>query len=135
MFKAIQTSVSGLIASSSRLNAAANNIVNSQVKSSPQSQGATVAGQAFKAGYTPQRVEQTSLPTGGTRATTIPVSPASLSVYDPSSSFAGEGGLVNVPNVSFPTEIAELIKASQAYKANLKTLNTIDETFKALLKV
>jgi len=135
MFKAIQTSVSGLIASSTRLNVAANNIVNSQVKSSPQSQGATVAGQAFKAGYTPQRVEQTSLPTGGTRATTIPVSPASLSVYDPSSPYAGEGGLVNVPNVSFPAEIAELIRASQAYKANLKTLNTIDETFKALLKV
>ncbi|VAX02051.1 hypothetical protein MNBD_ALPHA03-342 [hydrothermal vent metagenome] len=135
MFKAIQTSVSGLIASSTRLNVAANNIVNSQVRSSPEAQGTAVAGQTFKAGYTPQRVEQTSLPTGGTRATTISVSPASLSVYDPSSSFAGEGGFVNLPNVSFPAEIAEMIRASHAYKANAKTLSSIDETFKALLKV
>lgn len=135
MFKAIQTSVSGLLASSQRLNVAASNIVNSQVKSSPSAKGNAAPGLAFNPGYTPKRVEQTTTAGGGTRTSTVPVSPASLSVYDPSSPLAGKEGTVNIPNVSFPVEIAEMKRASQAYKANAAMLKTLDETFKSLLKV
>jgi len=134
MFKAIQTSVSGLIASSVRLNAVASNIANAQVKSTPG--GTTAPGRrAFSAGYTPQRVEQSTTGSGGVRATVVPVSPASLTIFDPTSPLANSQGAVNIPNVSLPVEIAELTRASQAYKANAKVLKTLDETFKTLLKI
>ncbi len=133
MFKAIQTSVSGLIASSVRLNAVASNIANINVKSTPK--GKAPDGLTFSAGYTPVRVEQTTTGSGGVRATMVPVSPASLSVFDPTSPFANEQGAVNIPNISLPAEIAELARASHAYKANAKVLKTLDETFKILLKI
>ncbi|PCI49341.1 MAG: hypothetical protein COB49_04970 [Alphaproteobacteria bacterium] len=128
MFKAIQTSVSGLIASSVRLNAAASNIANSQVKSTPNVL-------TFSAGYTPVRVEQSTTGGGGVRATVVPVSPASLSIFDPTSPLANSQGAVNIPNISLPAEIAELNRASQAYKANARVLKTLDDTFRTLLKI
>lgn len=133
MFKAIQTSVSGLLASTVRFNAAASNIVNAHVKSTPA--GSTPSGGAFNASYSPQQVTQTTTAGGGVRATVVPVSPASLTVFDPTSPLSSAQGLVNIPNVSLPAEIAELTRASQAYKANAKVLKTLDETFKTLLKI
>lgn len=133
MFKAIQTSVSGLIASSVRLNAAANNIANTHVKSTPK--GTVPNALTFNAGYSPLRVEQSPTATGGVRATVVPVSPASLAIFAPSSPFANEQGAVNIPNISLPAEIAELTRASHAYKANAKIFKTLDDTFKTLLKI
>lgn len=133
MFKAIQTSVSGLIASSVRLNAVANNIANVHVKSTPK--GTVPSGLVFSAGYTPQRVEQSTTGTGGVRATVVPVSPASLTIFDPTSPFANGQGAVSIPNISLPAEIAEMKRASHAYKANAKVLKTLDDTFKTLLKI
>ncbi|PCI32165.1 MAG: flagellar biosynthesis protein FlgC [Alphaproteobacteria bacterium] len=133
MFKALQTSVSGLIASSTRLNVAASNIVNARVASSPK--GTTGPRQTFRAGYSPQRVAQTTTAGGGVRATGAPVSPASLSVYDPTSPFANEQGAVDMPNVSLPVEISELRRARHAYEANAKVIKTLDDTFKTLLKI
>lgn len=133
MFKAIQTSVSGLIASTTRLNAAASNIANMHVKSTPKR--AAPNGLVFDPGYTPVRVEQTTTGSGGTRARTVPVSPASLTIYDPSSPLANGQGAVNIPNVSLPTEIGELKRASHAYKANALVLKTLDDTFKTLLEI
>ncbi len=135
MFKAIQTSVSGLIASTTRLNVAASNIAGSQVKSTPSENGTAPAGLVFNAGYTPRRVEQSTTGTGGVRTTVVPVSPASLMVFDPASPLSNGEGFVNIPNVSLPAEIGELIKASQTYKANAKVLKTLDDTFKFLLKI
>jgi len=135
MFKAIQTSVSGLIASSTRLNAAASNIANSHVKSTASGNITSGSGQVFNAGYTPVRVSQSTTEQGGVRTRVVPVTPASLTIYDPYSPLASDGGFVNIPNVSLPAEIAELTRASHAYKANAKVLRTLDETFKTLLKV
>jgi len=126
MFKAIQTSISGLLASTVRVNAAASNIVNAQVRSRTS---------ASAAGYAPQRVQQTTTATGGVGAAIVPVSPASLAIFDPASPLSDENGIVNIPNVSLPAEIAELTRASQAYKANAKVLKTLDDTFKILLKI
>lgn len=125
MFKAIQTSVSGLIASSLRLDVAANNIVNAQNRSP--------AGKS--PAFTPQHIEQTPTASGGVRATVIPTSPASLTIFDPASPLSSAQGFVNIPNVSLPAEIGELTRASQAYKANATVLKTLDETFKTLLKI
>ncbi len=134
MFKAIQTSVSGLIAATSRANVAASNIVNSHVASTPATRGVAATGESFR-GYVPQRTEQTTSPSGGVRAHAVPVSPASLTVYDPTSPLAGDQGTVNIPNVSLPAELAELSRASHAYKANAAVLKTLDETFRALVKI
>ena len=133
MFKALQTSVSGLIASSTRFNGAASNIVNARVASSPK--GSTGPRQTFKIGYTPQRVAQTTTTGGGVRATGAPVSPASLAIYDPTSPFANEQGTVDMPNVSLPIEISELKRARHAYEANAKAVKILDDTFKTLLKI
>ncbi len=124
-----------MIASTTRLNAAAGNIANSQVKSTPSASGTVPAGLVFNAGYTPQRVEQSTTGSGGVRATVVPVSPASLTVFDPASPLSNGEGFVNIPNVSLPAEIGELIRASQTYKANAKVLKTLDDTFKSLLKI
>lgn len=135
MFKAIQTSVSGLLAATSRANVAASNIVNAQVASTPAGQGgAPTTGETFR-GYTPRRTEQTTTPSGGVRAHAAPVNPASLTVYDPASPLASEQGMVNIPNVSLPAELAELSRASHAYKANAAVLKALDETFNALVKI
>ncbi len=125
----MQTSVSGLIASTVRANTAASNIVNSNVR------GTTKGATSFKAGYTPLQVEQTTTVTGGVRTNTVPVSPSSLTVYDPRSPLANQQGAVNIPNVSLPIEFAELNRASHTYKANAKVLKTLDDTFKTLLKI
>jgi len=133
MSNAIQTSLSGLIASSVRANAAASNIVNSQVTSSLKG-SASLRG-PFQTGYTPIQVQQTTTRLGGTHANVVPVSPSSLAIYDPRSPLANEQGAVGIPNVSLPAEIAELRKASHAYQANAKALKTLDDTFKTLLKI
>lgn len=133
MFAGLQTTLSALIASSVRFNTAASNIVNAGVKSTPGK--ATASGPVFRAGYTPQRVIQTTTGSGGVRASIVPVSPASLSVFDPTSPLGNEKGLVNIPNVSLPVEIAELQKASIAYKANARMLKTLDATFRTILKI
>jgi len=134
MFKAIQTSVSGLIASTTRMNVAASNIVNAQVKSTPKGTPPS-SPFAFNAAYNPQHVEQSTTTDGGTRATVIPTSPASLTLFDPSSPLSNGQGFVDIPNVSLPAEIGELTRASQAYKANAAVIRTLDETFKTLLKI
>ncbi len=134
MFKAIQTSVSGLVAATDRANVAASNIANALVKSTPPKKGSVPSGLVFSAGYTPQRVEQSTTSSGGVRTTIVPVSPASLSVFDPTSPLANEQGNVNIPNVSLPAEIAELIRAKHAYKANAKVIMSLNDTYEILLK-
>lgn len=133
MFTGIQTTVSALIASTVRFNTAASNIVNSQVKSSPGNSGAS--GPVFSAGFTPQKVIQSTTGSGGVTTSVVPVSPASLTIFDPASPLGNKDGMVNIPNVSLPAEIGELQKASFAYKANARVLKTLDDTFKILLKV
>lgn len=125
MFKAIQTSVSGLIASTTRLNVAASNIVNSQVKSTPGDSN----------GFAPRHVEQTSTGSGGVRAAVVITSPSSLAIFDPASPLANDEGQVNIPNVSLPAEIGEITRASQAYKANANVLKALDENLKILLSI
>ncbi len=92
-------------------------------------------GLTFSPGYTPLRVEQTTTSGGGVRATTVPVSPASLTIFDPTSPLANNQGAVNIPNVSLPAEFGELTRAKHAYKANANVLKTLDDTFKTLLKI
>jgi len=137
MFPGLQNTVSALISATVSLDTAASNIANSQVQSTPPKAGAVgpVFSPGARAGYAPQRVIQTTTGSGGVRASVVPVSPASLAIYDPASPLSNSEGLVNIPNVSLPVEIAKLREASFVYKANIKVLETLDNSFKTLLKI
>ncbi|WP_321392376.1 flagellar basal body rod protein FlgC [Emcibacter sp.] len=130
MINAINTSLSGLLASTSKLNVAASNIANSRTTSTPKGTFAanTTAAALGSKAYTPLRHEQSSNKYGGVMSYNIPVNPASLTAYSPDDPMANEEGYVAVPNVNEFVEVGEMIKASNAYKANAKVLSTLAET-------
>jgi flagellar basal-body rod protein FlgC len=101
-----------------RLDAAANNIANSQdtAPTSPQ------PGQPTP--YQPVEVAQTQAPGGGTHATFRPVTPASNSIFDPNSPFADANGLVAAPNTDTAQQLVNTNVASVSYDANLKVIET-----------
>ncbi len=45
-------------------------------------------------------------------------------IYDPGNPAANEDGMVELPNVQIPIEMVDLVTASRAYEANLKSLQT-----------
>ena len=48
-------------------------------------------------------------------------------VYDPGHPDADENGFVLMPNVTLPHEMVDLVTASRAYEANLKSMETFKE--------
>ena len=135
MINAINTSLSGLLASTSKLSVAASNIVNSRTTSTPKGSfaaDATAAAAGNKA-YTPLKHGQSSNKYGGVMSYNIPVNPASLTAYAPDDPAASEEGYVAVPNVNEFVEVGEMIKATNAYKANAKVLSTLAEVEESFL--
>ena len=130
MLQAIQIGLSGLVASSSRLQIAANNIVNINTTSQVPEATQTLAGQQA---YQPQRAQNTPLATGGVRTTPVPVTPSQLTIFSPSDLNANEDGLVNIPNISLAEEIVQLKIAAQTYKANAMVIRVAAEIEDALL--
>ncbi len=137
MINGISTSLSGLLAASTRANTAANNIVNAFNTSSPAGGETSTAAVRTARAYVPQRVINTSQKNGGVTATKVPVNPSSLTVFNPNDPVANEQGFVDVPNVDHAVEFSELIKAKHAYKANatvLRTLSDIEDSALDILK-
>lgn len=125
-----QIAVSGLNAQWTRVSVAASNIANAR------SVGVNPApGADNSAAYTPQRVQQVSLVDGGVRVDTLPVSPPSLPVFDPSNPDANADGVAFLPNVSLEAELVEVLQASAAFKANLKVIQTQDELLGSLVDI
>ena len=85
--------------------------------------------------YEPQRVVQTSGPEGGVRAVSVPITPPSVQVFDPSNPAANADGLVAQPNISLEEEFVVQLQAKLAYKANLAALETQNEVLGELLDV
>ncbi|HKA75961.1 MAG TPA: flagellar basal body protein, partial [Pseudolabrys sp.] len=81
--------ISGLNAASLRLQVAASNIANS-LSDGPLPDAANAA--SFPAAYTPLRVTQSEVAGGGTSAATTAVSPATVSIFDPTAPFADSVG-------------------------------------------
>ncbi len=117
MVSPLSVALSGLAAASKRVFVSANNIVNAQ------STGDGQAGNGFK----PQTVEQASVSPGGVKAVTRPVAPPTLPVFNPDHSAADKDGFVQMPNVSLEREIVEMMMAVNAYRANLKVIETADQ--------
>src|SRR5262245_3423268 len=88
--------ISGLIAADLRLQVAASNIANLRSEGPPP--GAPNPGDVPPA-YSALRVNQTDVVGGGTLATVVAGSPATVQSYDPSAFFADANGMVASPNV------------------------------------
>ena len=126
---AMNIAVSGLQASGKRMAVSANNVAN--MNSTLTSKN----GQTVKEPFIAQQVNQTSLASGGVKATTRPVDPPYVEVYDADDAAAGENGVTKYPNVNLEEEVVNQITASYDYKANLKVIKRADEMMKSLLDI
>ena len=115
---ATNIALTGLNAAETRLSVSANNIANQS------SAKQLVNGKVVNQPYTPQQVQQTSLPGGGTQAQVADINPATVTV-----------GGQPLPNVDQSNEIVQQSIASYDFKANLKTIKVQDQMQKSLLDI
>lgn len=125
MINSITTSLSGLQASSLKLNASASNIANASSIGSLEEGGHQA--------YTPVDVVQTSGGGGTVEATLVARDPASITSFAPGSPFANSQGLVAAPNVNLDEEIINTLEAEHNYKASAAALATAQELSETLL--
>lgn len=144
MIGAMSTALSGLQASTRRVEASASNIVNARdsIRTADArtsgTQPAETAPSAPPAGdeppvYRPVRVAQEAMAGGGVRTELVEISPPHTLVYRPDDRLADADGYVARPNVDYATELVELRQAEDAYKANLKVIETADRMIGTLL--
>jgi flagellar basal-body rod protein FlgC len=69
---------------------------------------------------------------GGTVAIVRPLIPAPRAAYEPSASFADQGGFVASPNVDLLGEVTSLMEASLGFRANLAVFETASDMMRAL---
>ena len=128
MIGAISTALTGLIASSKKVEASASNIANI---SSAGSLDPASPNQPYQALTT----IQTANGTGGVSATNIPKQPGVVNAYAPDSPFANADGLVGAPNVDLAEEAVNLKIAELTYKANIGVLKTAQEMSEELSRL
>lgn len=132
MINAIQTALSGLVASTKRVEASASNIANIGTAGSLDDAG--------NAPYAPiSTVQQTQTDSQGNAtgvtAENLPRENAFVPAYDPDSPFANSEGFVGVPNVNLAEEAVNLKLAEATYKANIAVLETVNELSDELLSI
>jgi flagellar basal-body rod protein FlgC len=131
LFSATGISASGLTAERLRMEVAANNIANAHTTKSAdggpyrrqQVVFAEVVDQTVRRGSqgAPQSIEGLK----GVQVVGIEKDQSPLErVYNPGHPDADAEGFIEMPNVSLPTEMIELMTANRAYEANLKSLQT-----------
>ncbi|MFH1157502.1 MAG: flagellar basal body rod C-terminal domain-containing protein [Pseudomonadota bacterium] len=133
MVDAVSIALSGLMAQSQRLAASASNIANAGttgVLPTGESPASTV--------YRPLSVSTIALTAGtgmggGVRAEVTSDPDGYSPVYDPSSVYANNEGLVAAPNVDLTREIVNLIEIKSLFKANLSVIKTYDKMMGELL--
>lgn len=126
MIGAISTALTGLFASSKRVEASASNIAN---MSSVGSLDPSSPNQPYEALTTIQTANET----GGVTATNIPKQPGFVTAFAPDSPFANAEGMVGVPNSDLTEDVMNLKLAEIAYKASLATIKTASEMSDELL--
>lgn len=134
MFNVINTSLSGVLAASNRVETSARNLVNSGTTSPTKAKQAENPAFRIDRAYIPEKSVQIPLKGGGVRTENIAVKPASLSIFSPYSPISDDQGLVEVPNIDPTVEIAEINRATHAYKSNAAVLKKLDQTFEGFLE-
>jgi flagellar basal-body rod protein FlgC len=120
----IANALSGLTAARQRLEVSAANVANAN--SDGVVPGSSSDPQAPQV-YTPLRVEQVPLVSGGTFATVLPVDPRLVRRFVPDSPAANADGIIASPNVDLVGEGINQLTATQAYKANLRLIQVAQE--------
>ena len=124
--------VSGMLAASTRLEVAADNIANAR------SSGA-IPGSDAPAGSpapaTPHRVDTVEIAGGGTKAVVSNVSPAYTVAHDPSAPYADSKGDVAQPNIDLGTEVVNAVTARYAFAANALVFKVSDRMMQDLLDI
>ena len=128
MIGAISTALTGLIASSKKVEASASNIAN---MGSAGSLDPANPNRPYEALTT----VQTANGTGGVTATNVPKKPGFVNAYAPDSPFANSEGMVGAPSVDLAEEAVNLKIAEITYKANISVLKTADEMSDELMRV
>jgi flagellar basal-body rod protein FlgC len=124
--------LSGMMAASTRLQVAANNIANAS-SSGPSPSSSNAAD--YPAAYSAQRVDQVNIQGGGTRAIVRNASPATTSEYDPSAPYADSNGMVAGPNVDIAGEAVQLLSARVSFAMNAPVMRTQSQMMRSLLDV
>ena len=126
MIGAATIALSGALAQSDRVLAAASNLANQRSTGAlPAADGKAPTGKS--PAYQPVGATTVAQPGGGAITGYRPITPAVLPGYDPASPNANEQGLVAVPNVDSGQEILSLSTARTAYKTNLAVLRATDQ--------
>jgi flagellar basal-body rod protein FlgC len=128
IFAGMQISSSGLAGERLRMEVAANNIAN--VHSTRTAEGGAyrrqrVSFQAVMNDTLSANVSPDADTLRGVRVLGVTPDESPLTkVHDPGHPDADESGFVELPNVSLPQEMVDLVTASRAYEANLKSMET-----------
>ena len=91
MTQALTSSLGALLAQGARLQVSAENLANLHSLGAAKTPDGGDNG-----GFRPQRVELSSAPDGGVRARRVPITPASVRVFDPGDSRADAEGFINL---------------------------------------
>ncbi len=124
----MQISASGLSGERLRMEVAANNIANAHSTHTPE--GGPYRRQRVSFAAAMDRVGQTGTTgnlngLGGVQVLGVTPDNSPLpTVYDPGHPDANKDGYVTMPNVTLPHEMVDLVTASRAYEANLKSMET-----------
>lgn len=124
IFSAAGVSASGLTAERQRMEIASHNIANAHATRTetgePYRRQRAIFAEVLNA--TAGRNGPVNA-LGGVQVTGIQNDPSPLpQVHDPGHPDADENGMVRMPNVQIPHEMVDLLTASRAYEANLKSL-------------
>jgi len=118
--------LSGMRASSARLNASASNIANVGSTGTLASAGTPYADPAEPRVYTPLRAQSVPLAGGGVASSIQPQVGAYRAVQDPASPYADANGMIAAPDIDLASELVEHLSAALAFKANLSVIRTAD---------
>lgn len=125
-FNAFNISSSGLTAERLRMEVVANNIANASVtrtaEGGPYRRKDVVFESAMNRASVFQDGHAATTGLGGVNVLGIIEDPSEFQrVYNPAHPDADRDGFVNLPNVNLPIEMVNLITATRAYEANLKS--------------
>lgn len=117
---------SGLSAERLRMEVAANNLANANTTSTPE--GGPYRRQVVRFGSVMSETigKRTNADGfGGVEVLGVAADTSELvEVYQPGHPDAKANGFVTMPNVTIPSEMTDMMSASRAYEANLKSLTT-----------
>jgi flagellar basal-body rod protein FlgC len=127
-------SASGMAAERLRMEVIANNIANAMTTRGPDGTAFRRHDVVFESVMSNTLQQGPTSGFGGVRVTEVVADQSEMPrIHDPGHPDADEGGFVTMPNVAIPIEMVNLMTASRAYEANLKTLQTLRQQLEATL--